>query len=137
VPNLGNTVFEVKRIIGHKMSNPSLQNIVKLLSYTVVADENSNPMVQVKFRNELKAFSPEQISSFVLKYIKTMAEICLQETVTDAVITVPAYFNRNQRQATTDAAKLAGLHVLRIINEPTAAALAYGLELRPKVDFFR
>jgi molecular chaperone DnaK (HSP70) len=90
------------------------------------------------FQNKITKFAPEQISSFVLKKMKTlMAETFLKEPVTDAVITIPAYFNNNQRQATFDAAQLAGLNVLRIIHEPTAAALAYGLEFQPKVGLYR
>jgi heat shock 70kDa protein 1/2/6/8 len=133
VINHENTVFEVKRIIGQQMSNPKLQSSMKLFPFAVVNDGKDNPRIQVMFKNELKAFTPEEISSFVLQKMKALAEKYLREPVTDAVITVPAYFNNNQRQATIDAALLAGLKVLRIIHEPTAAALAYGLEFQPKV----
>jgi heat shock 70kDa protein 1/2/6/8 len=134
VINPENTVFEVKRIIGQQMSNPKLQSSMKLFPFDVVNDGNDNPIIQVMFDNELKKCTPEEISSFVLRKMKTLAEKYLREPVTDAVITVPAYFNNNQRQATIDAALLAGLNVLRIIHEPTAAALAYGLEFQPKVS---
>jgi heat shock 70kDa protein 1/2/6/8 len=133
VLNPENTVFEVKRIIGQKFSNPQLQSSMKLFPFAIVNDEKDNPVIQVMFQNKLAKYAPEQISSFVLQKMKTLAETFLRESVTDAVITIPAYFNNNQRQATTDAAKLAGLNVLRIIHEPTAAALAYGLEFQPKV----
>jgi heat shock 70kDa protein 1/2/6/8 len=133
VMNPKNTIFGVKRMIGQKLSNPELQRSMKLLPFTITNDGDDNPMIKVMFRNESITFAPEQISSFVLQKLKTLAEKFLREPVTDAVITIPAYFNNNQRQATVDAAKLAGLNVLRIIHEPTAAALAYGLEFKPKV----
>jgi heat shock 70kDa protein 1/2/6/8 len=136
VINPENTVFGVKRMIGQKLCNPELQRSMALFPFTIINDGDDNPMIKVMFRNESTTFAPEQISSFVLRKMKTLAETYLREPVTDAVITVPAYFNNNQRQATTDAAKMAGLNVLRIIHEPTAAALAYGLEFKPKVCSF-
>jgi heat shock 70kDa protein 1/2/6/8 len=133
VLNPENTVFEAKRIIGHKLSNPELQSNIKLFPFAIINDEKDNPVIQVMFQKKMVKYAPEQISSFVLRKMKVLAETFLREPVTDAVITVPAYFNNNQRQATFDAAQLAGLNVLRIIHEPTAAALAYGLEFQPKV----
>jgi molecular chaperone DnaK (HSP70) len=135
VLNPENTVFEAKRIIGQKMSNLDLQKHMKVFPFAVVEDTEDNPMIQVTFENKMEQFAPEQISCFVLQKMKKMAENFLEEPITGAVITIPAYFNNNQRQATLDAAVLAGLNVLRFIHEPTAAALAYGLEFEPKVKF--
>jgi len=125
--NPTNTVYDAKRLIGREFSDPSLQDDMKSLSYTIVNDSNK-PKIQVEYLGEQKTFTPEEISSMVLGKLKADAEAYLGETVTDAVITVPAYFNDAQRQATKDAAIIAGLNPLRIINEPTAAALAYGLD---------
>jgi molecular chaperone DnaK (HSP70) len=135
VKNAKNTVFEAKRIIGQRMCYPELQSCIEKFPFKIVNDGKDNPLIEVMFHGESTTFRPEQISGFVLQKMKTLAESFLQEPVTDAVITVPAYFHLNQRQATTDAAKLAGLNVLKIIHEPTAAALAYGLEFQPKVKF--
>jgi L1 cell adhesion molecule like protein len=96
--------------------------------FKVINAEGGRPKVQVEYKGELKSFFPEEISSMVLTKMKETAEAFLGSTVTDAVITVPAYFNDSQRQATKDAGAIAGLNVLRIINEPTAAAIAYGLD---------
>jgi molecular chaperone DnaK len=126
ITNPENTVFGVKRLIGRKFSSPEVQNDIKILPYKI--EEASNGDVRINLRGKLH--SPAEISSFVLAYIKKYAEDYLGEPVTDAVITVPAYFNDSQRQATKDAGKIAGLNVLRIINEPTAASLAYGLDKR-------
>ena len=122
-----NTIYDAKRLIGKKYSEPQVQSDLKHLSYRVI-DNQGKPFIQATFQNELKTFSPEEISSMVLVKMKEIAETYLGEKVTDAVITVPAYFNDSQRQATKDAGVIAGLNVVRIINEPTAAAIAYGLD---------
>ena len=124
ITNPQNTVFAVKRLIGRKFSAPIVQSDMKVLPYQIVEGENGDAHIEL----QSKKYSPQEISSFILAYIKKAAEEYLGETVTDAVITVPAYFNDSQRQATKDAGKIAGLNVLRIINEPTAASLAYGLD---------
>ena len=124
ITNPENTVFGVKRLIGRKFKSKEVQNDVKILPYKI--DEASNGDVRINIKG--KKYSPAEISSFVLADIKHSAEEYLGEKVTDAVITVPAYFDDSQRQATKDAGKIAGLNVLRIINEPTAASLAYGLD---------
>jgi molecular chaperone DnaK len=124
VTNPENTVFGVKRLIGRKHSAPEVQQDIPVLPYRIEAAENGD----VRIRLKDKAYSPAEISSFILAAIRKSAEDFLGEKVTDAVITVPAYFDDSQRQATKDAGKIAGLNVLRIINEPTAASLAYGLE---------
>ena len=125
--NPTNTVFDAKRLIGQHYNDPNVQSDLKHLSYTVINKDNK-PFIQVDFREERKMFSPEEISSMILVKMKEIAEAFLGETVTDAVVTVPAYFNDSQRQATKDAGTIAGLNILRIINEPTAAAIAYGLD---------
>jgi len=124
IPNPENTVFGVKRLIGRKYDSAEVQNDINVLPYKI--EEAPNGDVLINLRGKLH--SPAEISSFILANIKKTAEAYLGEKVTDAVITVPAYFNDNQRQATKDAGKIAGLNVLRIINEPTAASLAYGLD---------
>ena len=128
VQNYENTVFDAKRLIGRSFTDATVQSDIKHFPYTVVADSNNKPVIQVKYKHELKTFQPEEISSMVLVKMKEIAEAYLGCDVKDAVITVPAYFNDSQRQATKDAGVIAGLNVLRIINEPTAAAIAYGLE---------
>jgi heat shock 70kDa protein 1/2/6/8 len=110
-----------------------LQNSIKLFPFVILTDEKDNPVIQVMFQKKLITFAPEQIMSFLFIKMKELAENVLKETVNDAVITIPAFFNNNQRQATADAALLAGLNVLRMIHEPTAAALAYGWQIQPKV----
>jgi len=125
--NPNNSVFDAKRLLGRKFNDPSVQSDKKHWSFNVVND-NDKPKIQVEFKGQEKVFTPEEISSMVLTKMKDTAEAFLGETVTDAVITVPAYFNDAQRQATKDAGAIAGLNVLRIINEPTAAAIAYGLD---------
>ena len=122
--NPENTVFGIKRLIGRKFKSEAVQKDIKNLPYKIEEAENGD--VRISIKN--KAHSPAQISSFILADLKSTAEEYLGETVTDAVITVPAYFDDSQRQATKDAGKIAGLNVLRIINEPTAASLAYGLD---------
>jgi len=124
ITNPENTVFGVKRLIGRKYASPEVQSDIKILPYKL--EQASNGDIRINLRE--KKNSPAQISSFILANIKKTAEEYLGEKVTDAVITVPAYFNDSQRQATKDAGKVAGLNVLRIINEPTAASLAYGLD---------
>ena len=124
VTNPENTVFGVKRLIGRQYDSAEVQNDIKVLPYKI--EKASNGAVQINLRG--KPYSPAEISSFILANIKKTAEEYLGEKVTDAVITVPAYFSDSQRQATKDAGKIAGLNVLRIINEPTAASLAYGLD---------
>ena len=127
-----NTVFDAKRLIGRKFSDPVVQKDMKLWPFTVEAGADDKPVVVVKFKGENKRFHPEEISSMVLTKMKETAEAFLGQTVKNAVVTVPAYFNDNQRQATKDAGSIAGLNVLRIINEPTAAAIAYGLDKKGK-----
>ncbi|KAL1491463.1 hypothetical protein ABEB36_012060 [Hypothenemus hampei] len=125
--NPKNTVFDAKRLIGRKFDDEKIQQDMKHWSFTVVND-GGKPKIQVEYKGEIKKFAPEEISSMVLTKMKEIADTFLGGKVTDAVITVPAYFNDSQRQATKDAGVIAGLNVLRIINEPTAAALAYGLD---------
>ncbi|VEN49102.1 unnamed protein product [Callosobruchus maculatus] len=125
--NPSNTVFDAKRLIGRKYDDPKIQQDIKHWPFKVVND-GGKPKIQVEFKGEMKTFAPEEVSSMVLTKMKEIAEAYLGATVKDAVITVPAYFNDSQRQATKDAGAIAGLNVLRIINEPTAAALAYGLD---------
>lgn len=125
--NPENTVFDAKRLIGRKFEDPVVVSDSKLWPFAVV-NEGSKPKIKVQYKGEDKTFFPEEISSMVLTKMKETAEAFLGKTVNDAVITVPAYFNDSQRQATKDAGTIAGLNVLRIINEPTAAAIAYGLD---------
>ena len=122
VTNPENTFFAIKRLIGRRMEDPMVAKDKKLVPYNIVKADNGDAWVESRG----KKFSPSQISAFTLTKMKETAERYLGEPVTQAVITVPAYFNDSQRQATKDAGKIAGLEVLRIINEPTAAALAYG-----------
>ena len=126
--NPSNTVFDAKRLIGRKFSDKDAQDDIKHFPFNVEADKDDKPLIKVMKGGEEMKFHPEQISSMVLERMKEIAEAYLGDKVTDAVITVPAYFNDSQRQATKDAAIIAGLNPLRIINEPTAAAIAYGLE---------
>lgn len=125
-----NTVYDAKRMIGRKFSDPLVQKELPNFSYQVVADESDKPVIQVEYMGESKKFYAEEISSMILIKMKEIAEAYLGTSVKDAVITVPAYFNDSQRQATKDAGAIAGLNVLRIINEPTAASIAYGLDKR-------
>ncbi|MBW1711615.1 MAG: molecular chaperone DnaK [Deltaproteobacteria bacterium] len=124
ITNPQNTIFAVKRLIGRKHSSPEVQNDINILPYKIAKASNGDAVISVKG----KELSPAEISSYILTKMKQTAEDYLGEKVTQAVITVPAYFNDSQRQATKDAGKIAGLEVLRIINEPTAAALAYGMD---------
>jgi len=125
--NPTNTVFDAKRLIGRKFDDPTVQADMKHWPFTVV-DEGGRPKLEVEYKNETKRFTPEECSSMILVKMKETAEAYLGTEVKDAVVTVPAYFNDSQRQATKDAGVIAGLNVLRIINEPTAAAIAYGLD---------
>ena len=126
--NPKNTVFDAKRLIGRKFSDSVVKADMKLWPFKVKQASGDKPIINVTHKNESKDFSPEQISSMVLTKMKSTAEAYLGTTIKDAVITVPAYFNDSQRQATKDAGLIAGLNVLRVINEPTAAAIAYGLD---------
>src|SRR5213596_914786 len=124
ITNPQNTVSAIKRLIGRRYDDPLVQKAMKVLPYKIVKADNGDAWVEVRG----KKYSPAEISAFILQKMKQTAEDHLGEKVTEAVITVPAYFNDSQRQATKDAGKIAGLNVLRIINEPTAASLAYGLD---------
>jgi L1 cell adhesion molecule like protein len=130
--NSKNTVFDAKRLIGRKFDDPTVRADRKLWPFAVKAGDGGKPLVQVQYQAAEKSFSAEEISSMVLTKMKQTAESYLGEPVKNAVVTVPAYFNDQQRQATKDAGAIAGLNVLRIINEPTAAALAYGLDSKGK-----
>lgn len=125
--NPENTIFDAKRLIGRISSDAATQNDIKHFPYNVISKDDK-PVIQAKYKGEVKDFLPEEISSMVLTKMKEVAESFLGETVDSAVITVPAYFNDAQRQSTKDAGAIAGLNVLRMINEPTAAAIAYGLD---------
>ena len=138
--NPENTVFDAKRLIGRKFDDPTLQADIKNFPFKVINDGNNKPIIQVNYKGEEKRkYHPEETSSMVLVKMKETAQAYCGEEVSDAVITVPAYFNDSQRQATKDAGVIAGLNVLRIINEPTAAAIAYGLnndDLQKKMFLF-
>jgi L1 cell adhesion molecule like protein len=125
--NPTNTVFDAKRLIGRRFADAEVQSDMKHWSFKVI-DKGSKPVIQVEYKGEIKTFTPEEISSMVLLKMKDTAEAYLGTKVKDAVVTVPAYFNDSQRQATKDAGLISGMNVLRIINEPTAAAIAYGLD---------
>ena len=125
--NPENTIFDAKRLIGRNFTDTATQNDIKQFPYTVINKDNK-PIIQASYKNEIKDFQPEEISSMILVKMKEIAEAYIGEKVDSAVITVPAYFNDSQRQSTKDAGAIAGLNVLRMINEPTAAAIAYGLD---------
>ncbi|KAL1299155.1 hypothetical protein HN51_043574 [Arachis hypogaea] len=129
--NPTNTVFDAKRLIGRKYSDPVIENDLKLWPFKVVADAEDKPKIVVNYKGQENELTPEEISSMILTKMKDIAGAFLESPVTDAVVTVPAYFSHSQRKATKDAGTIAGLNVMRIINEPTAAALAYGLQKRP------
>jgi len=126
--NASSTVFDAKRLIGRKFSDASVQVDMKHWPFQVVPSADGTPLIEVQFKGEAKRFKAEEISSMVLGKMKQVAEDYLGKEVKNAVVTVPAYFNDGQRQATKDAGAISGLNVLRIINEPTAAAIAYGLD---------
>ena len=126
--NPTNTVFDAKRLLGRRFRDTAVQNDMKHWAFKVLEGKTEKPEIEVDYKGERKRFQPEEISAAVLQKMKQTAEAYLGETVRDAVVTVPAYFNDSQRQATKDAGVIAGLNVLRIINEPTAAAIAYGLD---------
>ena len=130
--NPTNTVYDAKRLIGRDFDDPVIQNEIKHFPFNVIDDGNNKPIIEVTYKGETKKFHPEEISSMVLTKMKEISEAYLGEEVKEAVITVPAYFNDSQRQATKDAGKIAGLDVLRIINEPTSASIAYGLDNHSK-----
>ena len=123
-----NTIFDIKRLLGRKFYDPIIQAELKTFPFKVVEHVNGNCAIQVEYKGEQKTFTPEEVSAMILTKMKEIAESFLGDKVTDAVITVPAYFNDAQRQGTKDAGIIAGLNVLRIINEPTAASIAYGLD---------
>eukprot|EP00998_Keelungia_sp_KM082_P006420 NODE_266_length_2176_cov_334.257199_g260_i0.p1 GENE.NODE_266_length_2176_cov_334.257199_g260_i0~~NODE_266_length_2176_cov_334.257199_g260_i0.p1 ORF type:complete len:646 (-),score=261.18 NODE_266_length_2176_cov_334.257199_g260_i0:163-2100(-) len=125
--NPDNTIYGVKRLIGRKYTDKTVQDDKKLLAYEITKDKTGAPLVEVSYKGERKTFSAEEVSAMVLGKMKEVAEAYLGEDVKNAVVTVPAYFNDAQRQATKDAGTIAGVNVVRIINEPTAAAIAYGL----------
>ncbi|CAH2351985.1 heat shock protein Ssa2p [[Candida] railenensis] len=131
--NPANTVFDAKRLIGRKFDDADVQGDMKHFPFKVV-DKGGKPNIQVEYKGETKVFTPEEISSFILTKMKETAEGFLGTKVNDAVVTVPAYFNDSQRQATKDAGLIAGLNVMRIINEPTAAAIAYGLDKKDDTE---
>jgi len=126
--NASNTVFDAKRLIGRKFSDPGVQADMKHWPFTVKSGTGGTPIIEVEYKGEKKDFKAEEISSMVLGKMREIAEAYLGKEVKNAVVTVPAYFNDSQRQATKDAGAISGLNVLRIINEPTAAAIAYGLD---------
>jgi heat shock protein 1/8 len=132
--NPTNTVFDAKRLIGRKFSDPSVQSDMKHWPFKVVSGPNDKPLIEVSYLNEIKRFTPEEISAMVLVKMKEIAEAYLGTPVKNAVITVPAYFNDAQRQSTKDAGTIAGLNVVRIINEPTAACIAYGLDKKTGIE---
>jgi len=132
--NPSNTVFDVKRLIGRKFDDPSVQRDKKLFPFEMAKDKEGKPNVRVEIKGEMKDMSPEEVSGMVLRKMKETAESFLGTPVHHAVVTVPAYFNDAQRQATKDAGKIAGLKVERVINEPTAAAIAYGLDKQDREE---
>jgi len=132
--NPENSVFDAKRLIGRRFGDSVVQDDMKHWPFKVVAKEGDKPYIRVNYKGESKDFSPEEVSAMVLVKMKETAEAFMGKTVKDAVITVPAYFNDSQRQATKDAGTISGLNVLRIINEPTAAAIAYGLDKKGEAE---
>ncbi|XP_077967175.1 heat shock cognate 71 kDa protein-like [Styela clava] len=125
--NFERTLFQIKRLIGRTYDDPMVQADMKMWGFTLIDDDNK-PNLSIEYQGRRKILAPEEVSAMILEYLKTAVEDRHGETITDAVITVPAYFNNTQRNATIDAGRIAGLNVLRVINEPTAAAIAFGLE---------
>lgn len=132
--NPTNTIFDIKRLIGRKFSDSTVQSDAKLFPFKCVAASGDKPVVEVELNKEQKRFAPEEVSAIILRKMKEIAESYLGEPVSHAVVTVPAYFNDAQRQATKDAGAIAGLTVERVLNEPTAAAIAYGLDRTTKKE---
>ena len=128
VTNAANTVYAVKRLMGRRYDSPEIQKIRSHLTYGITSSNNGDVRISIRGKD----YSPPEVSAMLLQYLKTMAEDFLGEPVTEAIVTVPAYFDDSQRQATKDAGRIAGLEIRRIINEPTAAALAYGLGKRER-----
>jgi L1 cell adhesion molecule like protein len=126
--NVENTVFDAKRLIGRRFQDPVVQSDMKHWPFKVLEGQNGKPIIEVKYKGETKHFSAEEISAMILSKMKEIAEGFVGRTIRNAVITCPAYFNDSQRQATKDAGTISGLNVLRVINEPTASAIAYGLD---------
>lgn len=132
--NSKNTVFDAKRLIGRTFDDPAIQKDMASWPFKVVNDGNNRPQIVVEFKGETKHYYAEEISAMVLQKLKAMAESYLGCEVKDAVVTVPAYFNDNQRQATKDAGRIAGLNVLRLLAEPTSACIAYGLNNKSSTE---
>lgn len=132
--NPENTVFDAKRLIGRKFVDPIVKSDMNLWPFTVKSGSQGRPVIEVLYKNEKRSFFPEEISSMVLGKMRETAESFIGQPIKDAVVTVPAYFNDSQRQATKDAGRIANLNVLRIINEPTAAAIAYGLDKKEEQE---
>jgi L1 cell adhesion molecule like protein len=128
VSNQQNTFYDVKRLMGRNFSDPVVQKEIQNMPFKVSAGSNDRILIEATIGEEKKQLSPEELSAMVLVKMKQTAEAFLGTTVKDAVVTVPAYFNDSQRKATKDAGAIAGLNIIRIINEPTAAAIAYGLD---------
>lgn len=132
--NPQNTIYDAKRLIGRKFSDPSVQNDIKSWPFKVVQGDGDKPLIEVQYKGEIKRFTPEEISAKVLMKMKQIAETYLGHPITKAVVTVPAQFNDSQRQATKDAGTIAGLQIIKIINEPTASSLSYGLDKQDGKD---